>query len=95
MLVGLFAYQLLMPSSNGLHRISATSWVESKDEGDPQAYKGKATVSAPANLRLIDIDEYPRMAQRSTTAVTRNNPAFRPPDWLFMDQAYSSFWLWL
>lgn len=49
-------------------------------------YKGKSAVGAPAYLRLVDIDEYARVAKRSTATITGYFTFFRPTNGLLVNQ---------
>jgi len=52
------------------------------------SYIWSTTVRAPTNLRLVEIDVNPRMAQRPAAAVTRDGSFVYPPNRLLVDQLY-------
>lgn len=49
-------------------------------------YKRNTAVVARMDLRLIRINKDLGMTQRPAASIAANNPAFRPPHRLFMDQ---------
>jgi hypothetical protein len=51
-----------------------------------RTYKGQSTVSAPANLRLVDVDENPRVAEGSAAAVARDDALVGPGHGLLVDE---------
>ena len=53
-------------------------------------YKGKTAVRAPADLRLIGVDEDARVTERTTTAVAGHDAVVRPADGLLVDQVDGS-----
>ena len=58
-------------------------------------YKRHATVSTPAYLRLVEIDEDSRMAKRATAAVTRDGAPFTPAHGLLVDEVDGGKGSWL
>ncbi len=57
-------------------------------KGKWKTHKRHTAISAPANLRLVYVDKYPWMAERSSATVARDNPAFLPTNWLFVYKLY-------
>jgi hypothetical protein len=49
-------------------------------------YEWKTAVRAPANLRLVHVDEDLWVSERSTPAVTRDHALVRPADGLLVDE---------
>ena len=58
-------------------------------------YKGDSTVCAPTYLRFVQVDEYSRMTQWTTTTITGYNTFLSPSYWLFVNKFDSGFWTWL
>ena len=55
-------------------------------------YKGKTAVRAPADLRLIGVDEDARVAEGTAAAVAGHDAVVRPADGLLVDQVDGSIW---
>ena len=49
-------------------------------------YKRHAAVRAPADLRLVDVDEDARVSQRPAAAIACHHAFVRPPHRLLVDQ---------
>lgn len=62
-------------------------------QGD--SYKGQATVSAPADLGLVHVNENLWMSQRPSTSVTGYSPCLCPSYGLLMNEIDGGFWLGL
>jgi len=58
-------------------------------------YKWDSTICTPTYLRFVQVDEYPRMTQWTTTTITRYNTFLSPSYWLFVNKFDSSLWTWL
>ena len=59
--------------------------------GTVLSYERQATVCARADLRLVDVDEYSRVSQWSSTSIAFHDALVRPSYGLFMDEANSCF----
>ena len=55
-------------------------------------YKWQSAIRALTNLWLIDIDEDPRVAERSAAAVARHYPRVYPADGLLVNEFYGGQW---
>jgi hypothetical protein len=55
----------------------------------------KATICAHSNLRLVYIDEDPRVSQWPPTSITLYDTLVCPPNWLLVNQANGCFGRWL
>lgn len=49
-------------------------------------YEWETAVRAPADLRLVHVDEYPWVAERAASAVAGHNAVMGPADGLLVDQ---------
>lgn len=58
-----------------------------------ESHKRQSTVSAHANLWLVDVDKDPGMTQWTSASVTGYYPCLRPSHRLFVDQVDGCFWL--
>lgn len=58
-------------------------------------YERKSTICAPTDLGLVDVNEYPRMAQWPTSSIAHDRPRLRPSYGLFVYQINGSLGLWL
>ena len=60
-------------------------------------YERNTAVCAPANLGLVGVDEYPRVAKRATSAIARDNTLMCPANGLLVDKVDSGVWarLWI
>lgn len=54
-----------------------------------------AAVSAPADLRLVDIDKDARVTEWATAAVARDGALIRPANGLLVDEVNRRQWTWL
>ena len=59
------------------------------------AYEGHATIRAHTYLRLLDVDEDPRMTKWPTTAITRDLLALRPAHRLLVYKLHRGERPWL
>jgi hypothetical protein len=55
-------------------------------------YKWKTAVCAPANLRLVDVDEDPGVSERAASSVARNGTLMCPANGLLVDEFDGSIW---
>jgi len=55
-------------------------------------YERKTAVCAPADLRLIGVDEDPGVAEGTTSAVAGDDALVCPADGLLMNEVNGSIW---
>lgn len=77
--------------------VCVPAFVSEKAVGDVEMdpYVWQATICAPADLWLINVDEDPRMTEWTTTAVTGYTLRIHPSDRLFVNEVYGRVWAWL
>lgn len=60
--------------------------------GNESTYKWETAICAGANLRLVQVDKDPGVAQRPTAAVAFDCPLVDPANWLLVDELDSCGW---
>lgn len=53
-------------------------------------YERQSAIVADRNLRLVGVDEDPRVSSRATATVTGHHAVVCPSNWLLVDELYSS-----
>ena len=65
------------------------------NKGSWDSHEWQATVSTPADLGLVYVDEDSRMSQWPSTTVTGHNPRLCPSHGLLVNEVDGCFWLGL
>ena len=66
--------------------------MQTKSPPELGAYKWEPAVSARADLRLVDIDEDPRVSERATSTIALYDTLVNPADGLLVNEVDSRIW---